>query len=401
MNIILSAGLMVSIYFSFQVFPANIKIKHQTVGRTTILVIIAYILFVGEELQKWQGEILFMDGIQSKGIYILSSEIYQMLLILGILNINLIYSNKAETYLIQMTNIIGFIYLWQSQDWIVTVIAWELFNLSLYLQVSMNSKTEAALSASIKYFLLSALSTSFLLLGVAILYGLTGSTNYDSIKAVLTIIMNKTEITNQYILPITQIILTLLFKLGAAPFYNWAPDLYESIPTPITVWMTTIVKISILIFILQPAIASLTKEGETIIIIAGLLSLIVGSVGLGAQWRMKRFLAYSAISHLGFILQAFASSNINGTVTASLYYIIIYGLTTISVFAIQCVIGKSRKQENIKKYKEEDNQNTIIKDTKAIDLTIDLQSIAGLYKQNPALTLAFSLCFFSFAGKKK
>jgi NADH-quinone oxidoreductase subunit N len=188
----------------------------------------------------------------------------------------------------------------------------------------MNSKTEAALSASIKYFLLSALSTSFLLLGVALLYGITGSTNYDSINAALSLsegkcyseglsiilptIDNTTDnLVNYHWLPITLIVLTLLFKLGAAPFYNWSPDLYDSIPTPITVWMTTIVKISILLFIAQPSIIKLLlglehPAVETLFIIAGILSLIVGSVGLGAQWRMKRFLAYSAISHLGFIL---------------------------------------------------------------------------------------------------
>lgn len=298
MLLILSLGLMVSIYFSFLVFPANSH-NHLAIFRSTILVLLAYFFFIGDSLYHWQGIVLFMDGLLSIGIPVLLSSCFLIFLTLLVVLLTTSLA-KASFYLILMTNILGFLYLWQSHDWIVTVIAWELFNLSLYLLVSIHCHSYAALSASIKYFLLSALSTSFLLLGVAFFYGLTGSTNYD-----INSLLFSFEPFNSYLsFPVTFIVLTLLFKLGAAPFYNWSPDLYDSIPTPITVWMTTIVKLSLLLFLIQPCIFLLTSSAHSLFLLSGLLSLIVGSLGLSAQWRIKRFLAYSAISHLGFLLLA-------------------------------------------------------------------------------------------------
>jgi NADH-quinone oxidoreductase subunit N len=285
------------------------------------MILLAYLLFLCEGLAHWQSAVLFLDGILSINIPELFSEFFLISLTFLIVLLTLYTLARAELYLIFITNVLGFTFLWQSQDWIVTVIAWELFNLSLYLLVSINSNTEASLSASIKYFLLSALSTSFLLLGVALLYGLTGSTNYDTIHALLSFpleidnhyhssvslfntFINSTNSTFLYLLPVTLIVLTFLFKLGAAPFYNWSPDLYDSIPTPITLWMTTVVKLSLLFFLIQPSLFLFTSNAHSLFLLSGILSLIVGSLGLGAQWRIKRFLAYSAISHLGFILLA-------------------------------------------------------------------------------------------------
>jgi NADH-quinone oxidoreductase subunit N len=286
------------------------------------LVLLTYLLFLCDGLIHWQGTVLFLDGVLSINIPVLFGEFILISLTFLIILLTLYTLAKAELYLIFITNVLGFTFLWQSQDWIVTVIAWELFNLSLYLLVSINSNTEASLSASIKYFLLSALSTSFLLLGVALLYGLTGSTNYDIIHALLSFPLDNTNhslssfsLFNSfissigsssflYLLPVTLIVLTFLFKLGAAPFYNWSPDLYDSIPTPITLWMTTVVKFSLLFFLIQPSLFLFTRNAHSLFLLSGLFSLIVGSLGLGAQWRIKRFLAYSAISHLGFILLA-------------------------------------------------------------------------------------------------
>ena len=104
-------------------------------------------------------------------------------MVLAIIHLQAIYSRRPELYLLILSNVLGLIYMISSNDWLITVIAWELFNLSLYLLVSINSDAEAALSAAIKYFLLSALTTTFLLLGVALLYALTGSTHYDHIRS--------------------------------------------------------------------------------------------------------------------------------------------------------------------------------------------------------------------------
>jgi NADH-quinone oxidoreductase subunit N len=127
-----------------------------------------------------------------------------------------------------------------------------------------------------------------MLLGVALFYGFTGSTGYDHILLAL----------NMNFMPQFLITLTLLFKLGAAPLHTWAPDLYDSIPTEITVYMVVIPKLAVLGF-LMVIYDQLESLPFTLI---GAISLVVGSVGLVGQWRIKRFLAYSAISNLGFLL---------------------------------------------------------------------------------------------------
>ena len=171
-------------------------------------------------------------------------EIYLLVLVLAIIHLQAIYSRRPELYLLILSNVLGLIYMISSNDWLITVVAWELFNLSLYLLVSINSDAEAALSAAIKYFLLSALTTTFLLLGVALLYALTGSTHYDHIS--LSFSMMNADGLSWPIFPVMiGMIVTFLFKLGAAPFHNWAPDLYDGVPTTITAWMTNLPKLAV------------------------------------------------------------------------------------------------------------------------------------------------------------
>jgi len=159
---------------------------------------------------------------------------------LALIHLQALYSRRPEIYLLILSNVIGLIYLISSNDWLITVVAWELFNLSLYLLVSINSDAEAALSAAIKYFLLSALTTTFLLLAVALLYALTGSTHYDHLTLSFTMMADPS-----FSWPLMLMIVTFFFKLGAAPFHNWAPDLYDSVPTTITAWMTHIPKLAV------------------------------------------------------------------------------------------------------------------------------------------------------------
>ncbi|KAI9088709.1 NADH dehydrogenase subunit 2 [Phlyctochytrium arcticum] len=192
-------------------------LKNQFLSRVTLLVLGVYLAFIIDSSYHWVGDVVFLDGL---------------VLIIG-------------------SNLTGLIYLISSADWIVTVTAWELFNLSLYLLTAMTPTASigrgggaAALSAAIKYFLLSAVTTTLLLLGVAFLYAQTGSTHYDSAWV--------------------GIIVTFLFKLSAAPFHLVGPDIYDGVPTTTTTWMIHI-----------PKFATLQ---------AGLASIIVGSIGLGSQF---------------------------------------------------------------------------------------------------------------------
>jgi len=133
-----------------------------------------------------------------------------------------------------------------------------------------------------------------------------------------------------YYLPLGLMLVTFLFKLGAAPFHQWVPDLYDGVPTPITAWMTHIPKIAVLIFMINISQIGILTNLEPFLLLTGGLSMIIGSLGLGSQYRIKRFLAYSAISHLGFLILALYSMQLDSYI----YYIIIYGFTSLNIFCI-------------------------------------------------------------------
>ena len=243
--------------------------------------------------------------------------------------------------------------------------------MSLYLLVSLKSESEAGLSASLKYFLLSALSTTFLFLGVCILYYKTGSTNYEIINTMALYMRNDIYIEKG----VSLILFTILFKLSAAPFYQWAPDLYENIETKLTMWMIIIPKLAVLcflysfsnFFILFLEFSSI----QLILIISAIISLFIGSVALNNQWYIKRFFAYSGISHIGYMLLALACLAPQGY----LFYMFIYGITTINIFTIIIILGEY-----------------LGRDLKMIE------DLAGIFRHNPYLSLALALNLLSLAG---
>jgi NADH-ubiquinone oxidoreductase chain 2 len=236
--------------------------KMKSINRIVQLLMILYILFNLQfifaidtcELNGSIIELSIMDGIYKINKTKLIIELFIFLIAyLIIIAQNYYYYNQtnstfSEIYLILLTNILGISTLLYSNDWLVTIISWELFNLSLYLLVSLNSFSESSLSASLKYFLLSALSTAFLLLGIAIIYYIIGSTNYDNIYISISqlIQLSNTNTLMSVNFAFFLIVVTFLFKLSAAPLHNWAPDLYDGLHTNISIWMIIIPKITVL-----------------------------------------------------------------------------------------------------------------------------------------------------------
>lgn len=239
-----------------------------------------------------------------------------MVVAFGILFVQGVYAKRPELGLISLPNLIGIVSLLYSNDWLVTVTGWEQFNLSLYLLVSMNGY-QGALSASIKYFIVSALTTTFILLAVALVYALTGTSHYDNI--VLSLVM---DYDRHVVVNLEYLLVTLQFKLGAAPLHNWAPDLYDSLCFPLVLWIIIIPKLAVLGQLMQ--IYDQQSKTSIGIVGIGVISLI-GSVGLSSQWRLKRYLAYSAISNLGFVLLTLGTLQLD----SYLYYITIYAITLV------------------------------------------------------------------------
>jgi NADH-ubiquinone oxidoreductase chain 2 len=286
-------------------------------------------------------------------------------------------NKKGTDYsLIVLFSSLGSSLLISSYDLISLYLSIELQSFGLYVLSTLYKDKESSTSAGLKYFLLGGLSSCILLLGTGIIYSYTGTTSLESIYIINSVI----DIKLQYIIQGTSLGLSLifigfLFKIAAAPLHNWSPDVYDGTPTIVTTWLTIIPKIAILFILLElqvklgsfSLIGSLPLDFKTIFInnsgnfisifsldaclppngaafsscgatqviflISSFLSLIIGSLLGLAQKKIKRLLAYSTISHLGFILLAL-SINTEQSIDSFIFYIIQYTITNLNIFLI-------------------------------------------------------------------
>jgi NADH-ubiquinone oxidoreductase chain 2 len=321
-----------------------------------------------------------------------------------------------EYSMIILFTTMGATFLLASADLVSMYLSIELQSFGVYILAALYRDSESATAAGLKYFLLGALSSALILLGSALVYAYTGLTNLDSIYELMSVpsedvygLVPAQAITLGFII----ISVGLLFKVASAPFHYWAPDVYDGTPTIVTTWLTVMPKISIFVFLLElyrgTAHSSISMDGllgslyntssynyvtntsltTNMLLICAFLSLIIGTVvGLG-QYRIKRLLAYSTISHVGFLLLALAigSTSISygeESVEAFLFYIVQYTLTNINAFFVLLAFGYIMYSTV--------NTNTSGQD---VQFTSELQ---GQFRSNPVLGLSFAVCLFSMAG---
>ena len=309
-----------------------------------------------------------------------------------------------EYPLIILFIITGSVFLISTSDLVSIFLSIELQSYGLYLLSTLYRNSELATSGGLTYFLLGGLSSCFILLGTSLLYSNSGLTNLDG----LYIISNLSDIANsntisywykhQYI-NMSLLILSVgfLFKISAAPFHFWSPDVYDAIPTIVTTFVAIIAKISILIFLLElvhyTSNSLFTSEFSwtSSLLVSSLLSLIIGTILGLTQSRIKRLFAYSTISHLGFILLALAINSIE-SIQAFIFYILQYTLSNLNAFILLISIGYSLYyyvNEN-KEYQELSDKNN-----SPIQL---ISQIKGFFHINPILSLSFVITIFSFVG---
>lgn len=283
---------------------------------------------------------------------------------------------KSEYPLVIILSVMGMICLISSYDLISFFLGIELQSLSLYVLTTIYRESESATSAGLKYFLLGGLSSGFILLGCSLLYGLTGTTNFEYLNMIAS-----SQSYNQINLSLFIIGIGLLFKIAAAPFHNWAPDVYDGVPTLVTSWITVLPKISIIIFITEfyNNIFFQFTALQSLFLFSAFLSLIIGSIlGLN-QSRLKRLLAYSSISHIGFLLLAIGTQG-SQSIESLIFYLIQYSLTTLVVFYILIIFGNS---------------------SSATGFYSPIQTISQLkaqFKESPILALCLAINLFSMAG---
>ena len=319
--------------------------------------------------------------------------------------------NKAKDYsIIVLFSILGSSLLISSLDLISFYLSLELQSFGLYILATLYKDSEASTNAGLKYFLLGGLSSCLILLGLGLIYSNTGLTNLESIY-MLILTTNIQYVIIGTIFGIILIVIGLLFKISAAPLHNWSPDVYDETPTIVTIWLTIVPKISLLILLLeiysllstdfiialQPLainldwLISINNEIDggaiikNIFLISSILSLIIGTVVGLAQIKIKRLLAYSTISHIGFMLLALAI-NTEQSIDSFLFYLIQYIITNLNIFLILLAISY---------YYFNNIQVLPMQGEKDVKYITDLQ---GLFYANPFLSLSLSLSLFSMAG---
>jgi len=366
-----------------------------------------YIQSIGSGIGIYSGlfHVTFISQILEIFIYIIGAAI----LIARPLPINVIYpnlsiieensyKNSIEYCLLIMFSIIGASLLISSSNLISMYLSIELQSFAVYILSTIYTNSIFATSAGLKYFLLGSLASCFILLGSGLIYTFTGLINLESIYNLISVTVPlSNNITQAIALGFIFIFAGFLLKVAAAPFHNWAPDVYDDSPTIVTIWLTIMPKISILIIILEiftqitsisPILESLDTIGfnpiSSLFLISSLFSLIIGTVVGITQIKIKRLLAYSTISHIGFILLALAI-NSKQSIDSFIFYIIQYTLTNLNTFLILLAIGYIIYSKNLINKGSE-------KDIKYIS------ELKGLFFSNPILSISLTICLLSMAG---
>jgi NADH-ubiquinone oxidoreductase chain 2 len=320
----------------------------------------------------------------------------------------------AEYPLIIFFTTLGMSTLVSSSDLVTLFLAIELQSLALYILATIFRDSEAATSAGLKYFLVGALSSSLILLGSCLLYGLTGVSSFEGVYLLCSTsglelkgpwFYGGVAVANSGIhLALVIIGIALLFKVAAAPFHNWAPDVYDGVPTIVTTWLAIMPKVAILAFLGEfQGFTHLGKVYETsypiwpnILLVSALLSLVIGGLLGLAQYRIKRLLAYSTISHMGFILLALAINTPEG-IEAYLFYLVQYVLTSTNIFFVLLAFGNHPYGSAPSSGGFSLFENAELSKKPPL-LFISHISRNSNIQSNPALGLTFAITLFSMAG---
>ncbi len=287
---------------------------------------------------------------------------------------------KTEYFILCLFAVTGMMIMSSAEDLLILYLGIELLSLSLYTIIGFNKKSIFSSEASVKYYVLGAISSGFLLFGISLIYGLTGTLVlteiFDFIKNIQTDSASLDLYNVGLIFSLTFILVSLAFKFGAAPFHMWIPDVYHGALIPTTLLLSTLPKIAIfvvLIKLLSNAFSHLFVFWSEMILILSIISILVGNIIAIAQTNIKRMLAYSTIANIGFILIAISLGN-QQSYQASMFYTVSYVIMTMAAFGVLLLITL---------------------DKKPIELISDLK---GLNSQHPWFAFLLLIIMLSLAG---
>jgi NADH-quinone oxidoreductase subunit N len=280
---------------------------------------------------------------------------------------------RGEYYALVLFAVLGMMIMVSGQSMLTIYMGLELLSLCLYSLVALDRDNAKSSEASMKYFVLGALASGMLLYGMSMIYGMTGSLNLSDITSVLQESNPKNPVL---ILGLVFIVAGLAFKFGAVPFQMWVPDVYQGAPTSITLLITSVPKFAafaIAIRLLAQGLQPLTADWQDMLLIMAVLSIAIGNITAIAQTNLKRMLAYSTISHVGFLLFGLMSGSMNGY-ASSMFYISAYVLMTLAGFGMILLLSR-------KGFEAE-----------------QLDDLKGLNQRSPWAAMLMLITMFSMAG---
>ncbi len=282
---------------------------------------------------------------------------------------------RGEFFVLALFSTLGMMVMVSASHFLTLYLGLELMSLSLYSMVALSRDSATATEAAMKYFVLGALASGMLLYGLSMVYGATGSLQIAEVAAKIA-----SHHANQTLLVfgLVFVVAGLGFKLGAVPFHMWLPDVYHGAPTAVTLLIGSAPELATFAFVLRILVAALggqtlLVEWQQMLMLLAVLSMAIGNVTAIAQTNIKRMLAYSTISHMGFMLLGILSGSINGY-SAAMFYIVTYVLTVAAAFAVIMLLSREGFEAE------------------------QLNDFKGLNQRNPWYAFVMLLVMFSLAG---
>jgi NADH-quinone oxidoreductase subunit N len=287
----------------------------------------------------------------------------------------------GELYTLALFSLLGMFVMIGGHNFLVLYMGLELLTLSSYAMVALRRDNVRASEAAMKYFVLGAMASGFLLYGLSMLYGATGSLDLAEVAARL----GRTDVDHRVLaLGVVFVVAGLAFKLGAAPFHSWVPDVYDGAPTAVTLLIAAAPKLAafaIVMRLLVGGMLPMVADWQQMVTVLAVASLVVGNFAAIAQSSFKRMLAYSTISQMGFVLLGLAggvmgddSSNAANAYSATMFYVVTYVLTTLATFGVMLVMSREGFEAE------------------------QISDFAGLNRRSALLAGIVAACMFSLAG---
>lgn len=351
-------------------------------GISTIVAIVANAV-QWNNLYYNKGQTFFADAIAIDRFSVLASITICLAVILSALMMSAyltrMNADGPELYALLLTAAIGGLVMVSANELIVLFLGLETLSLSLYLLAASNRDREQSQESGLKYFILGGFSSAFFLYGVALIFGSTGSTKISGIGEALSGNISIINADAMLLVGIGMLLVGLGFKVSAAPFHVWTPDVYEGAPTPVTAFMASAGKVAAfgaLIRILLVGLEQRVDDWRPVVWAFAILTVFIGSIVAVVQTNVKRMLAYSSISHAGFILVGVEAAGHMGSdgIATSMNYLAIYTVLVMGSFAIVLALSGNTDGET------------------------NLSDFKGLAKRRPALALAFTVLLFAQAG---